>query len=142
MEILTIIEENRPGLLAEITTLLASAGVDVRGIDGDTAGNQAVITLRAEPYRRCHRTLADAGFKVFTADHLLVRIKDQPGALATLSQRLANEQIDIRSIHFIQEIHGECIVALETASPFRASQVLQDILVQGVNHRGERGEPG
>lgn len=129
MKILTIVEQNRPGLLAEITTMLAGAGVDVRDISGETAGNQAVITLRAEPYRRCHRVLADSGFKVFTADHLLVRIEDRPGALATLSQRLANEQVDIRSIHFIEKDQGQCIVALETENPYRAGQVLSDILV-------------
>ena len=133
MKILTIIEESRPGLLAEITTLLQSREVNVLDINGETAGNQAVITLRAEPYRRCHRALADSGFKVFTAEHLLVRIKDQPGALADLSRRLANAQVDIRSIHFINKEDDECIVAVETMDPFRAGQVLKDLLVREVD---------
>lgn len=130
MKILTIIEDNRPGLLAEITSLLESAKVDVRDINGDTTGNQAVITLRAEPYRRCYRTLADNGFKVFTAEHILVRIEDQPGALADLSRTLANDQVEIRSIHFIHKEDGRCIVALETENPYRTSQLLRDILVR------------
>lgn len=130
MKVLTIIEENRPGLLAEITTLLEAAGVDVRDINGETKGNRAVLSLRAQPYRRCYRTLADAGYKVFTADHLVVRIEDQPGALANLSRHLANEQVDIRSIHFIEKDGAHCIVALDTADPYRAGQLLRDILVK------------
>jgi len=130
MKLLTIIEENSPGLLAEITTLLENAEVDVRDIDGDVSGKHAVISLRAEPYERCHRTLADAGYKVFSAEHLLVRIEDRPGALASLSRRLANEQVDIRSIHFIEKDDDCCIVALEVTDPYRAGQLLRDILVR------------
>jgi hypothetical protein len=130
MKIFTIIEQNRPGLLAEIATHLEQLGVNVRDINGDVSGSQAVITLRAEPYDDCYNALRDGGYKVFTSDHLLVRIEDHAGALADLSRRLANEQVDIRSIHFINRDGGECIVALETDDPFRAGQVLQDIRVQ------------
>jgi hypothetical protein len=103
--------------------------VNVRDINGDISGNQAVITLRAEPYEACYNALRDGGYKVFTAEHLLVRIEDHPGALADLSRRLANEQVDIRSIHFVDRDGEQCIVALETDDPFRAGQVLQDIRV-------------
>lgn len=129
MKLLTILEKNRPGLLAEVMSLLADAKVDVRDIDGESTGDQAVITVRAVPFRRAHRVLADAGYKVFTADHLLVRIEDQPGALATLSRSLADANVGIRSIHFVERETGQCIVALETADPERAGQVLADRLV-------------
>lgn len=130
MKILNIIEKNQPGLLATITTLLEGAGVDVRDIDGHTEGEYAVISLRATPYGRCHRTLADAGYKVFTADHLLIKVDDHPGALAELSRRLANEQVDIRSIHIVEKSGDSCIVAVDTTNAFRAGQVLHEFLVR------------
>ncbi|MEJ2534531.1 MAG: hypothetical protein P8008_03455 [Gammaproteobacteria bacterium] len=133
MKLFTLIEQNRPGLLAEIATHLERLGVNVRDINGDISGNQAVITLRAEPHDDCYNALRDAGSKVFTAEHLLVRIEDHPGALADLSRRLANEQVDIRSIHFVDRDGAQCIVALETDDPFRAGQVLQDIRVHEID---------
>jgi hypothetical protein len=129
MKLLTIIEDDRPALLAEITSLLERADISLRDIDGERNSGQAVITLRAEPYELCHKILTEAGYKVFTSDHLLVRIEDHPGALADLSRRLANEQVDIRSIHFVNKEEGRCIVAIEVADPFRAGQVLRDIRV-------------
>lgn len=132
MKSLTIIETNRPGMLAEITTLLEGSGVNVRDINGDIAGTMAIISIRAEPLHRCHRTLADAGFKVLSSEHLLARIKDQPGALADLSRSLANAQLDIRSIHIVSKDEGQCIVALEVDDPYRARQLMHNILVRDI----------
>lgn len=129
MKSLTIIQETRPGLLAEITTLLEGEGVNVNTIDGDTVGDSVVISITAEPYEDCFRALADAGFKVFPHDQILVGIEDHPGALADISRRLANAQVDIRSIHFVNKKNDLCIVALETENDFRARQILQDLLV-------------
>lgn len=129
MKSLTIIQNTRPGLLAEITTLLESKGIDLRSIDGNTVGTLAVISLTAEPYRDSLSVLADAGFKVFVNEQILVHCQDQPGALAEISRRLANVQVDIRSIHFINREADHCIVALETDNDYAARKVLKDLLV-------------
>jgi hypothetical protein len=129
MKRLTIIQETRAGLLAEVATMLEHNKIDLRSIDGSTAGSLAVISLIAEPYDECFKVLNDAGFKVFANEQVLVRITDQPGALAELSRRLANVQVDIRSIHIVQNEGETCIVALETENNFSAKQVLGDILV-------------
>ncbi len=129
MKGLTIIQETRPGLLAEITTLLEGQGIDVRNVDGSTVGSVAVINLIAEPYRTCFSLLTEAGFKVFVSKHVLIRIEDQPGALADISRRLANAQVDIRSIHIVNKEADSCIVALETENDCKARQVLNKLLV-------------
>lgn len=129
MKSLTIIQNTRPGLLAEITTLLESHGIDLRSIDGNTVGTLAVISLTAEPYRDSLSVLADAGFKVFANEQILVQCQDQPGALAEISRRLANVQVDIRSIHFINREADHSIVALETDNDYAARKVLKDLLV-------------
>lgn len=129
MKSLTIVQETRPGLLAEITTVLERAGVNVNTIDGDTIGSSAVISIMAEPYEVCFNTLTEAGFKVFPHEQILVGIEDKPGALAEISRRLANAQVDIRSIHFVNRKGDLCLVALETENDFRARQVLREMLV-------------
>jgi hypothetical protein len=129
MKSLTIIQDTRAGLLAEITTLLELHEINLRSIDGNTVGSTAVITLTADPYTECIRALQEAGFTVFASEQLLVRIEDHPGALAELSRSLANVQVDIRSIHFVNREGDHCIVALETENDFSARQVLRDLLV-------------
>lgn len=129
MKNLTIIQETRAGLLAEVTTLLEKHGIDLRSIDGNTVGKLAVINLVADPYRKCLDLLADAGFQVFSNEQVLVRCEDQPGALAEISRRLANVQIDVRSVHLIDREDDHCIVALETDNDYAARKALRDLLV-------------
>lgn len=129
MKILTVVEKNRPGLLAEMATRLEQLGVNVLNISVQTSGDQALIALQAEPYERCHGLLVDAGYQVYTSDHLLVRVEDQPGALAEVSRRLANVEIDIRNVHVVHRDGRYSILALETDNPYRAGQVLDDLCV-------------
>ena len=130
MKSLTIIQETRAGLLAEITTLLEKHKIDLRSINGSTAGSLAVINLTADPDQVCFQVLTDAGFKVFANEQVLVRVKDRPGTLADISRRLANVQVDIHSVHLINREGEYCIIALETENNFSARQVLHDLLVQ------------
>lgn len=129
MKSLTIIQETRAGLLAEITTLLEHHKIDLRGIDGSTAGNLAVINLAAEPGQKCYDLLIEAGYKVYANEQILVKVKDRPGALAEISRRLANVQVDIKGVHVVGHEDDMAIVALATENDFSARQVLRDILV-------------
>ncbi len=129
MKSLTIIQETHAGLLAEITMLLEGQGIDVRSVDGYTVESVAVISLTAEPYRTCFTSLTEAGFKAFVSEQVLIRVENRPGALADISRRLANAQVDIRSIHFVNKKADSCILALETEDDYKARQVLNKLLV-------------
>lgn len=129
MKILTIVEQNRPGLLAEVATRLEQLGVNVLNINVEASGDQAVITLQAEPYERCHALMVDAGYQVFTSNHLLVRVEDQPGSLGEITRRLANVEVDIRNVHVVFRDGRHSILALETDNPYRAGQILEDLRV-------------
>ncbi len=75
------------------------------------------------------RIIDRSGIQGFVSEHLLIRIEDHPGALADISRRLANAQVDIRSMHFVNKEADSCIVALETENDYRARQVLHKLLV-------------
>ena len=85
MKFMTIVQEARPGLLADITALLATNGIDVEDIDGQLVSGSAVISFSVGPYQQCFGLLVDAGFRVVASGLLLVRLPDRPGALAKLS---------------------------------------------------------
>ena len=129
MKTLTIIQADHPGLLSAITTLLEQAQVDILDFDAQAVGDTAVISFRLEPYRAAFRLLSDAGYRVISHEHLLVRLEKHPGALAELSRRLALAKVDVRGMHIINRDESACIVALELAEPGRAREHLSDLLV-------------
>lgn len=130
MKMLTVIADDHPGLLAEVTSALEQAGIDILDFTGQSLGAQAVLSIKAQPYRAAFRALADAGFRVVSHDHLLVRLENRPGALADLSRMLADAAIDVRGMHIVSRGDQDCIVALETAHARRAREVLRERLVQ------------
>jgi hypothetical protein len=66
---------------------------------------------------------------VVASEHLLVRLEKHPGALAELSRRLADENVNVRGMHIVNKDDKAGIVALETIDHEKARKVLKDILV-------------
>ena len=129
MKILTIVQEARPGLLADITALLAANDIDVQDIDGQSVSGSAVISFTADPYQRSFELLVDAGYTVVAHEHLLVRLPDRPGALAELSRKLSDADLALRGIHIVTKQEENSIVAIETVDHEKARGLLEDILV-------------
>ena len=129
MKTLNIIQEDHPGLLAEVTTLLDKEGIAVNDFAGLSVGNTAVISLTIERDKDAFRLLSDAGYRVIASEHLLVRLEKHPGALAELSRRLAEENVNVRGMHIVNKDEKAGIVALETVDHKKAREVLKDILV-------------
>ena len=129
MKTLNIIQDDHPGLLAEVTTLLEQEGIAVQDFAGLSVGNTAVLSLTMERHRDAFRVLSDAGYRVIASEHLLVRLEKHPGALAELSRRLAEENVNVRGMHIVNKDENAGIVALETLDYEKAREVLKDILV-------------
>ncbi|MBT8047619.1 MAG: hypothetical protein HKN57_11430 [Xanthomonadales bacterium] len=129
MKALNIVQEDHPGLLAEVTALLGREGIAVSDFAGLTVGNTAVLSLTIDRYKDAFRLLSDAGYRVIASEHLLVRLEKRPGALAELSRRLAEENVNVRGMHIVNKDEKAGIVALETVDHERAREVLKDILV-------------
>ena len=129
MKVLNIIQEDHPGLLAEVTTVLEEGGITVQDFAGLSVGKTAVISLTIERDQEAFRLLSDAGYRVIASEHLLVRLEKHPGALAELSRRLAEENVNVRGMHIVNNDETAGIVALETLDHEKAREVLKDILV-------------
>jgi hypothetical protein len=129
MKALTIIREDHPGLLVEVTTLLEKEGIEVIDFSAQAVGNTAVISLTVAPYQETFRLLSDAGYRVVANEHLLVRLDKHAGALAELSRRLAEAKVDVRSMHIVNKDKHAVLVAVETTKLEAAREVLKDLLV-------------
>ena len=126
---LTIINENHEGLLAEITALLADHGIVLHDFSGEVIADTAVIKLVPDPYHKCFDLLRDSGYQVMTSQSLLIRLEQSPGVLAKLSRELADNNIDVRSMHIVNRSETGALVALEVDAPGQARKHLKKLLV-------------
>jgi hypothetical protein len=130
MHHLTIVAQNRSGLLVELSALLASNGINIADIEGKAHGADAIIQIDVDRHEDALRVLAEEQFHVVADDSLLVRIPDQPGELANIAKRLADEKIDISAIRVVQRHANFSVISVNCDKNDAARAVLQDVLLR------------
>ena len=87
MKEIVIVTQNRAGLLADIAEILARHNINIETLDAEEVHDTAVIELTVDRYDEALQRLRDAGFDAVTEDAFLIRLKDEPGALARVAKR-------------------------------------------------------
>jgi hypothetical protein len=129
MKEIMIVTQNRAGLLADISEILAARGINIETIDADELHDTAVVELTVDHYDEALQSLRDAGFHAITEDALLVRLKDEPGALAKVAHKFKEANIDLRSVRFIRRQQGYAYVAIATDRTDEARALIEEWVV-------------
>ena len=72
---------------------------------------------------RALRVLRNAGWNAITEDALIVRVKDEPGAIAHLAKRFRDANLQVRSMRIVQH-HGDWGASAVSAEPMEEAQAL------------------
>lgn len=131
MKQITIIAPVQDGLVANISRVLGDAGINLEGLDAYDARELDVVTLTVDQYDRALQVLRDAGYDAISDDAMVVCIKDEPGALARVTERLHQGGIQVSSVRILQRQMGMAMAALATERRAEAMQLIQDLLVSG-----------
>lgn len=115
MERIVIMARDEVGVLADITAALAQANINLQSINTQVNGNQGTIIISTDDTDRALLALAEAGYSAVTDDSMLIRLKDEPGALARVAQRFSEAGINIRSVHILDRKDGMATIAISTS---------------------------
>jgi hypothetical protein len=130
MKQIHIISPKRIGLMADLTEILAEAGINIESIDAEEVGRNAVIVLNVDQYDLAlHSLRSIKGIKLITEDAILVRLKNKPGALAHISRRFTDKGINIRSIRIVKRDEEYALVAISTDRTDVALELVSDVAV-------------
>lgn len=132
MKQITVIARNRPGLMADVSGALAAAGINIENADAEAVRDSAVIVLTVDRYDDALRALqALPEITAMSEDAILVQLRNEPGALARVSRRFKDADINIRSIRFLQRDGEHALVAISTERRAEALDLVRDVLVGG-----------
>lgn len=92
---LSVAIENQPGRLAAISKAMASRNINIKDLSVVDNVEQGVIRMVTSDPVVCKELLVKEGLYVVEAEVLIVDVPDNPGQLATISQALADAQINI-----------------------------------------------
>jgi hypothetical protein len=87
------LDGDRPGTLARAMSAVSKAGINIDGYS-EMNGVVHVLTTDLPATRRC---LNEAGFHVVQEQQvMIVEVEDEPGAAATVFQKIADAHINVR----------------------------------------------
>jgi len=86
---------NKPGVLAAVTTALAKAKVNIVALALMDSGEHGALRIVVDEPDAARRILGRTHDRWTEADVLVLELKNEPGAFAAISQRLADEHINI-----------------------------------------------
>ncbi len=120
---------NRPGIVAEVSGALAAVGVNIEEMDAGAANESGVIIITVDRYDDALRALNAAGFSAISEDAIVLKLVNEPGALAKVARRLGDAGIGIRSLRIAKHLGKTSLVTLVTDDQEEVRRILGDIII-------------
>ena len=109
-----VLANNEVGVIADITATLANAGVNLESINTEASAERKAVILTTDNADHALYVLNQAGYKAVGDEVLVLRLRDEPGALASVAERLKQAGINIQSLHILNRSGGYAMIALTT----------------------------
>nr|MBC8361639.1 ACT domain-containing protein [Candidatus Desulfatibia profunda] len=123
---LTIPAENKPGVLARITSILARKTVNIRSATISSFGDSGLINLIVDDPKMGQKVLSKEGIPVELKEVIAVLIDDRPGGLNKLLQILAAENINIENGYgFVIQSRKNAVFVLDIQDLERAKDLIE-----------------
>jgi hypothetical protein len=91
---------NKIGVLADMSGILSEHGMNIEAVKGYADDNQAKIMLITGDNLRAMDVLKKSGYgSVAESEMIVLELDNNPGALKSITKKLADKQIDIKFIY-------------------------------------------
>ena len=123
---LTIPAENKPGVLARVTSILAQKKINIRSATISSFGDSGFINLIVNNPKLGHKVLSKEGINVELKEVIAVLIGDRPGGIDKLLQVLLAENINIENGYgFVIESRKNAVFILDVKNLEKAKELIE-----------------
>jgi len=129
MKYLTIVVDDRVGLIADISYILSKAKINIESISVEVVGDKAIISLGIKDLEKAQEVFRNSGY-VFTKQNALVlKLLDRPGELNNIAFVLKEKNIKINNVHILSRGETQTIISIVVDKPKTAKKLLEKYLV-------------
>lgn len=127
VEQISVFLENRAGRLAEVSAILAEAGVNIRALSLADTSDFGVLRLIVNNNEKAMETLKNAGFTVGKTNVLAVEVEDRPGGLHKILDVLYKSKINVEYMYaFVQQSGNNAVMIFRFDQTEKAMNVLAE----------------
>jgi hypothetical protein len=127
VEQISIFLENQSGRLAEVTGILAEAGVNIRALSLADTSDFGVLRLLVDDNEKAKSALKEKGFTVGKTNVVAVAVPDQPGGLHNILAGLGKGGINVEYMYaFVRQSGQNAVMIFRFDNTDEALRVLGD----------------
>ena len=112
VEQIAVFLENKSGRLAEITSILADNGINIRALSVADTADFGILRLIVDKVERAKTVLRENGFTVGKTQVIAVEVEDKTGGLAKVLQCIKNAGINVEYMYAFVNKTGENAVLI------------------------------
>jgi hypothetical protein len=128
IEQISIFIENRSGRLAQITSTLGDADVNIRAMSLADTSDFGILRLIVNDVEKAVDILKQKGFTVRLSEVVAVEIKDRPGELGGFLTVLEEAGLNVEYMYaFVQKSGAHAVVIFRFEDLDRAIEVIQAV---------------
>lgn len=99
VEQISVFLENKSGRLAEVTSVLAEAGINIRVLSIADASDFGVLRMIVNDNKKAEEVLKNNGFAMRKTDVVAVEVEDKPGGLNRILVILRKAEINVEYMY-------------------------------------------
>lgn len=111
VEQISIFLENKSGRLAEVASVLAEAGINIRALSLADTTDFGILRLIVNDTEQAKQVLKDHGFTVGKTEVIGVEVADRPGGLAEILNVMKTNSINVEYMYaIVQKAAGNAVI--------------------------------
>ena len=122
---ISIFLENKAGRLAEVTNLLAEAGVNIKALSLADTSEFGILRLIVDNQEKAQSVLKNNGVTVRLTDVVAAEVSHTPGGLNSIRQLRQGRGITVEYMYGLPYQHANAIMVFRLDRPELAIEVLQ-----------------
>lgn len=127
MKSVTIVSEDRVGLLADISYILGKSSVNIDGLSVDVLGGKAVIALEVKDPKKAQDILARNGFNTTPPEAIVIKVSND--SMEKITEMLETEKISVQALSMLSSDKSDGIFALNVDKPRKAHKMLSPFML-------------
>jgi hypothetical protein len=128
---LKVTVENRTGVLADVTHLLAEKGINIENFCAYIAAGQAVFYLLTNDNEKAKMILSEKGYQIEEREVIVLSLWNRPGALSEVATLFKQKNINLQNVYGTSSMGGEKMTMIFLAEDNeKASEALDSVVLQ------------
>lgn len=129
MKSITVVADDRIGLLADISYILSKSNVNIEALSVDVVGKKAVIAFIVKDPLRASEVLSKNGFRIAEMNSIVIKLPNKPDEITKIADRLSDQDVHIENVNILTSDNNGGVFAINVDKPRKAVKLLNDFLI-------------